>query len=140
MNKKIISWVVVAVFIVGGIFFFRNETVAPTETDLLPAVTENSDTVSDATVKEFTITGTSFALAPSTMTVNVGDRVRVTFKNSGGMHDFKIDEFDASTKVLKSGEEETIEFVADRAGTFEYYCSLGTHRQMGMRGNLVVTE
>ena len=72
------------------------------------------------------------------MTVNVGDTVRITLRNTGGMHDLKIDEFNAKTKVLQSGEEETIEFVVDKAGTFEYYCSIGTHRQMGMVGTLTV--
>jgi plastocyanin len=31
-----------------------------------------------------------------------------------------------------------IEFVANKKGKFEYYCSVGEHRAMGMKGNLVV--
>ena len=49
-----------------------------------------------------------------------------------------IDEFNAKTRVLNKGEEETITFVADKAGTFEYYCSVGQHRANGMVGKLIV--
>ena len=60
--------------------------------------------------------------------------------NQQGQHDWRLDEFNAATKVLKTGEEETIEFIANKTGQFEYYCSVGTHRQMGMKGTLTVTE
>jgi plastocyanin len=89
-------------------------------------------------VKEFTVTGSNFMFDPSQMRVKLGDRVRVTFVNAGGTHDWKIDEFNVGTKVIQGGQQETVEFVADRAGQFEYYCSVGTHRQMGMRGTLTV--
>ena len=89
-------------------------------------------------VKEFTVTASNFAFAPKTLSVNKGDTVRITFKNSGGNHDWVIDEFNARTKVLSAGQSETIEFVANESGSFEYYCSVGTHRQMGMVGTLLV--
>ena len=72
------------------------------------------------------------------MTVKKGDRVRITFKNSGGTHDFIIDEFNVATKRLNGGEQDAVEFTADKTGSFEYYCSVGSHRAMGMKGTLVV--
>lgn len=89
-------------------------------------------------VKEFTVTGSSFKFEPSTLTVNKGDKVKVTFKNAGGMHDFVIDEFNVKTNVIDTGKEETAEFTADKAGTFKYYCSVANHRAMGMEGTLTV--
>ncbi|MFN2312139.1 MAG: plastocyanin/azurin family copper-binding protein, partial [Spirochaetia bacterium] len=35
---------------------------------------------------------------------------------------------------------QTVEFVADRAGSFEFYCSVPGHRQAGMYGTFVVVE
>jgi len=32
----------------------------------------------------------------------------------------------------------SVEFVADQEGAFEYYCSVGNHRQQGMKGTLIV--
>ena len=69
------------------------------------------------------------------------DPAYVTLKNSEGFHDLVIDEFKVATPMLKTaGETAIIEFVVDKAGIFEYYCSVGTHRAMGMKGNLIVEE
>ncbi len=89
-------------------------------------------------VKTFVVTGQPFSFTPNEITVNKGDTVRIVFKNLSGNHNWTIDEFNARTKVIKTGEEDTIEFIADKAGTFQYYCSVGTHRQMGMRGEFIV--
>ena len=91
-------------------------------------------------VKEFIVTGGNFTFSPATRTVKKGDTVRVVFKNDEGFHDFVLDEFDVATKQIQGGSEETVEFVADKAGSFEYYCSVGKHRDMGMKGILTVTE
>lgn len=67
-----------------------------------------------------------------------GDTVRLTFKSSGGTHDLIIDELVVATNQIGDEEEEEVEFVADKAGTFEYYCSVANHRAMGMIGKLIV--
>lgn len=84
------------------------------------------------------VSGSSFKFSPSSITVNQGDTVEVTFKNTGGFHDFVIDEFNAKTKQIAAGVTDTISFVASKKGTFEYYCSVGNHRQQGMVGTLTV--
>lgn len=91
-------------------------------------------------VRAFAVSGDNFLFAPTTMSVKRGDTVRITFTNAEGFHDLKIDEFNAATAKLAAGASETIEFVADQAGSFEYYCSVGSHRAMGMKGTLTVTE
>ena len=94
----------------------------------------------DEKQKVFTVTGSNFKFEPASLTVKKGDKVKIVFKNTGGFHDFKIDEFKVATKQIQGGSEETVEFIANKAGSFEYYCSVGKHRQMGMKGTLVVTE
>jgi plastocyanin len=95
--------------------------------------------LSTPAVKEFVVEGSNYTFVPSQITVKLGDTVRVIFKNSDGLHDWRLDEFNAATKKIQGGQSETIEFVANKAGTFEYYCSVGNHRQMGMKGTLMVT-
>jgi len=90
------------------------------------------------TKKEFVVTGKNFAFTPSTITVNKGDNVKIVFQNTAGMHDFKIDEYGVASSKTSDPSEEVIEFTADKAGSFEYYCSVGSHRAMGMKGTLVV--
>lgn len=89
--------------------------------------------------KTFTVTADNFAYDVKEMRVKKGDKVRVVFKNAEGFHDWMIDEFaGAKTAKHQAGGEETVEFIADKTGTFEYYCSVGSHRAMGMKGNLIV--
>ncbi len=93
---------------------------------------------STTSTKSFTVTGQNFSFTPSTITVNKGDTVKITFKNTQGFHDFKIDEFGAATKQAQAPDTEVLEFVATKSGSFEYYCSVGSHRSMGMKGTLIV--
>lgn len=88
----------------------------------------------------FTVVAGNFFYVPNQIKVKKGDTVKIVFQNSGGMHNFNIDEFNLKGKTIKTGETDTIEFVADKAGTFQYYCSIGSHRKMGQQGNLVVEE
>ena len=70
--------------------------------------------------------------------VNEGDKIRIEVTNGQGFHDFVIDEFNARTAKVKEGESASVEFTAGKKGTFEYYCSVGEHRQMGMKGRFIV--
>jgi len=89
-------------------------------------------------VKEFIISGQNFSFSPSLITVKKGDKVKITFKNTSGFHDFKIDEYGVATKQSKSPYQEVLEFTANKVGSFEYNCSVGTHRTMGMKGTFKV--
>lgn len=153
-GTKIIVAVVLVLLLGGGAYFYfqnqkngeeategsNQELVEQSRTPSVPNPTaSDSGKVELAgTVKEFTIEGSNFKFAPAVMDVNKGDTVKVTFKNTGGFHDFVIDEFKVKAKQIGSGVSETIEFVADKVGTFEYYCSVGNHRSMGMKGTLTV--
>ncbi len=94
-------------------------------------------------VKTFVLTGENFKFVMDgednpTLTVNEGDTVRIEFSSIDGFHDWVVDEFDAATAKVWAPNSTYVEFVAGKKGTFEYYCSVGQHRQMGMKGNLVV--
>lgn len=88
--------------------------------------------------KTFVVTAKNYSFDQKTLEVNKGDTVKILFKNSGGEHDLVFDDFDTRTQILDEGEEEEITFVADKSGSFEFYCSVGQHRKMGMVGVLVV--
>lgn len=88
--------------------------------------------------KEFTVTGQNFSFTPNAIKVKKGDRVKITFQNNQGFHDFVIDEYGLAAKRTQAPGTEVLEFTADKAGSFEYYCSVGTHRLQGMVGTLTV--
>ncbi|MES2014553.1 MAG: plastocyanin/azurin family copper-binding protein [Patescibacteria group bacterium] len=116
------------------------------ETGEIPADTTSTgtgaavDVTATVGVKTFTITGSNFSFTPKTLSIKKGDHVKITFVNSNGTHNLKIDAFSVATPMIGSGESATVEFVASKAGSFEYYCSVGNHRAMGMVGTLTVTE
>jgi len=91
-------------------------------------------------VKTFTIVGKKFSFSPSTIKVNKGDKVKIIFDNQDGFHNWVLDEFSAKTKTIRSGQKDEIEFIADKIGLFEFYCSVGEHRQLGMKGTLIVAQ
>lgn len=113
--------------------------VPPTNTATnTPGGTNVVNTAPQPTTRTFTITGQDFSYSPNEIRVKQGDTVKISFKNAGGFHDFVLDEFGVKTDSIASGATANVEFVADKTGTFEYYCSVGNHRQMGMKGNLIV--
>lgn len=89
-------------------------------------------------IKEFTVTGSNFKFSQPEIRVKEGDTVKITFKNESGHHDFVIDEFNVATEQTNGPTEEIVTFVADKTGTFEYYCSVLGHKQLGMKGKLIV--
>jgi nitrosocyanin len=92
----------------------------------------------DTSVKTFTIDAGSFYYNPSTIKVKKGDKVKVVITSKDMMHNFIIDEYNVKSPITKAGETSTVEFVADKTGTFEYYCGVGQHRAHGQVGKLVV--
>jgi len=146
------TWIVVIVLIlvVGGVVVFTgNKTAAPTveemgnmegmtPTDIPAGYNTPLIPVADGVVREFVVDGKNFSFTPSKITVKKGEAVKIIFKNTQGFHDLVIDEYRVATKQIRTGEQETITFLADKTGSFEYYCSVGTHRAMGMTGTLVV--
>ncbi len=118
---------------------------APTETRQAPQTPEaappaapDGSMSTGAQVKSFTVTGQPFSFTPAEIKVKKGDTVKINFVNANGTHNFVIDEFNARIANLQTGQSQEIQFVADKTGTFEYYCSVGNHRAMGMKGNLIV--
>jgi len=92
----------------------------------------------ESEVVEFDIRASNFKYDLSEIRVKVGDRVKINLTSEQGEHDLVIDELGVRSKILMDNESEVVEFVANEKGTFEYYCSVGQHRQMGMVGNLIV--
>ena len=66
-----------------------------------------------------------------------GDTVKISITNTAGTHDFTLDEFGIKQET-PVGQTVVVQFVADKVGTFEYYCSKYNHRALGQKGNLIV--
>ncbi len=104
-----------------------HSTPAPVPT---PIVADQAQTL--------TVEAANFSFSPNTIKVKKGTKIKITFKSNQGTHDFVLNDFKVRTKLLQANQSQTVEFTANKVGSFEYYCSVGDHRQMGMKGTLVV--
>lgn len=110
-----------------------------------PQGSENDFNVDrEADIVTYEMTGENFAffmdgIRNPELRVEEGQTVRIVFESTDGFHDWVLDEFDAATEQVNPEDgTTTVEFVADQVGTFEYYCSVGSHRANGMFGSFVV--
>lgn len=123
-----------------GLYAFRGRSVGPSG-QTSPQV-QGSQSVQESApsgpVKELTVDGSNFTFNPNTINVNKGDTVKITFKDDDGTHNLVIDGYNVSTNTIHTGDSATVQFVADKTGTFAYYCSVDSHREKGMVGKLIV--
>ena len=104
-----------------------------------PNVKSASDTnESDIKVKTIAIEAGSFYYNPREIRVKKGEKIKIVLTSKDMMHDFTIDELNVKSPLTKAGETSTVEFVADKNGEFEYYCSVAQHRKMGQVGKIIV--
>ena len=110
------------------------------DTSMLDNQMESTDSAMEEESLPVTVEAGAFYYKPATMTVKKGQKVQITLNSVDMMHDFNIDELGVKSAIVKSGETGTVEFVADKVGTFEYYCSVGQHRANGQVGTITVVE
>lgn len=157
--KKIIITLIVLLVLGGGYMFLdtNNTNINPStsntevQNDASPTLNTNTrlpesvEKDTSMSVKDFTMTSwmdkingkmaAHFSLKE--IRVKKGDKVRITITNTAGSHDFVIDEYKLNSETPLN-KAITLEFVADKVGTFEYYCSKYNHRELGQVGKLIV--
>ena len=90
-------------------------------------------------VREFTVVGDHYTFTPSTLTVNKGDVVKVTFTAKDIPHSFTIDGPYRISKRAGAGQSVTFEFGGDAQGSFQIYCNLTADPKCkDMKGTLQV--
>ena len=79
-----------------------------------------------------------FDFDPNTIIVNKDEKIRLVITSTDVIHGFALPEYNINTP-LPAGKQTTIEFIADKQGTFPFICSVycgGGHSSM--RGSLIV--
>ncbi|MBL7058888.1 cupredoxin domain-containing protein [Candidatus Pacearchaeota archaeon] len=89
-------------------------------------------------IKEFDIVANNWDFSPNKIEVNLGDQVILNIESVEGAHgialyDFEINEF------INQGDQITIEFIANKQGTFSFYCNVPCgHGHSSMNGLFIV--
>ncbi len=87
---------------------------------------------------EIKLTAKDFSFEPTEIHVHKGDHVLIHAKSIEGHHGLSIKGYDLNVD-LPEGEEQTVEFNADKTGAFTFFCSVpcgSGHR--AMKGQLIV--
>lgn len=88
--------------------------------------------------KEFLITAKQWSFSPSVIKVKKGDKVVLKLTSTDVAHGFSLPDFGVDEKFDK-GETKTVEFTADKVGTFTFNCNVpcgAGHK--AMTGTLIV--
>jgi uncharacterized cupredoxin-like copper-binding protein len=89
-----------------------------------------------------------FEFVPKEITVAAGQPVQLTLVNKGKVeHDLLIEALrvsvppkgkDPATQVLAPGKRATVTFTPAKKGRFEFWCTVPGHKEVGMKGVLIV--
>lgn len=106
---------------------------------LMPGCAQSEDSTTTATdIQEINITAKQFEFVPSEITVSEGSTVRLSIESVDVDHGFALTAFGVSEN-LQAGETTTVEFVADKTGTYSFFCNVFCGQGHGsMRGTLIV--
>ena len=132
--KRVILLLVLGIFLISACSQQKTENLVGGGTP----VPGQEQIVQGDGVKEFTITAKQFQFEPSTIEVNKGDKVRLIVTSTDVPHGISIPEYDINER-LNPGEPVSIEFTADKEGTFTAFCSVfcGSGHS-NMKGKIIV--
>ena len=106
-----------------------NVTVSPNNTTATTQTTQpNSNGTSNGKIKDINMKAESWRFTPNIIEVNKGDLVRLHFTTAQDEvalyngHGFGIEGYNVNAFLLK-GTQQTVEFIADKPGTFAFRCT-----------------
>jgi len=86
------------------------------------------------------ITATEFKFSPTSIQVPLGQKITFTLSNTGTVdHDVTVPAA-GFTLSAKAGQSATHEITFDKAGVFDFFCSIPGHKEAGMQGTLTVVD
>jgi len=110
-------------------------SISEPSTTLIP---ESTTSISKPGLHEIDLEAKRFEYTPSEIRVKKGDILILRLTSTDVDHGFTIDEYDIKVD-LPAKETKILQFTADKAGEFAYYCSIycGSEHE-SMKGKLIV--
>lgn len=133
--KNLFLFLLLIIAVLGGWYYLKPKTqVIPTQTIKL------DQSAAPANLTVIKMTGEKFRFTPDTITVKKGQPIRIILSSVDMPHNFVVDELGVKGEIVKPGQTGNTDFIPTQIGDFEFYCSVGNHRAMGMVGTLKVTD
>jgi plastocyanin len=91
------------------------------------------------------VTASEFSFSPGQIIAAPAEELTINLENVGQIGHDMVFELDgsrtAAVPFIRAGERGSVTFTTPaQVGRFVYYCSVGSHRQLGMEGELVVEQ
>ncbi|TVX98278.1 cupredoxin domain-containing protein [Cohnella terricola] len=109
----------IAMFALSACATKNNANVSPSSPPPSSPPAGTSPAAGGGAVKEVTVNASNWKFEPNEITANVGDTLKLTLNNTQGAHGLEIPDFGVN---LKNGD--TKEIKLDKAGSFEFHCSI----------------
>ncbi|BDG61179.1 cupredoxin domain-containing protein [Caldinitratiruptor microaerophilus] len=120
-----------------GAMWGRYGPWAPASADSVPAAPASPG----AERAEVTARIVEWKIEPATVRVQAGRRLVLTVRNDGTVpHNFAIPDLGVRLVDIAPGGSRTVELNADEPGTYEFFCDIPGHAQLGQRGTLEIGE
>ena len=88
---------------------------------------------------EVTVKMSEYMFSPSIISIDTHEDIVFNLKNLGfTTHSFVVEELGINSGVIPPGVSKTITFSTEEPGEYEFYCNIGSHRDNGMEGVLIV--
>ena len=138
-RRRVVGRTVVAAGAIAAVGLVGNQLVMASQGTATPPASPSSSPaaspVAGAAVEIFT-EDIKYSVKELTIPANTDAAIKVT--NKGVLqHDFHVDKLDITSKLLNSGESDTV-IVKAAAGTYAFWCTVPGHKEAGMVGTLTV--
>lgn len=96
---------------------------APADTNTIDKSTDSISNDTASNIIEINMTAQQWSFSPSEIRVHQGDHVIIHVTATDVAHGLRIFNYGVGAD-LQPGETKTVDFIADKTGKFEYYCSV----------------
>ena len=130
---------------VGGYFYFGKTSYSPPATPnqssenlaTPPAAPSGrQETPAASAAREIKVSMVKLRFDPSTVTVKAGEKIKLNL-SSDVSHTYTIDKLGINF-ALEGGETKSFDLAVAEKGTYDVYCAIPGHKEVGMVGKLVV--
>ncbi|MBI3366648.1 cupredoxin domain-containing protein [Candidatus Roizmanbacteria bacterium] len=138
MKNNNLILAVVAVLVFGGGYIYSKNQKQMSQPPTQVKESQSLPQKMSKKIQEITMTAKQWEFMPSEVKVKEGETVRLKVKSVDVAHGFSLPDFSVDER-LEPGKEITVEFVANKKGTFTFFCSVlcgKGHRDM--KGTLIV--
>lgn len=141
-KKSIWQWALLYLLIGGliyGLVYYFVLAKNPSPVPSNSSVQNQPPVISEILPKEIKVEGNDFSFSPSEISFKQGEKVKVTFTNTGKFpHNLTSTDLNIVSKTIQAGESDTFEFTPEKTGSFSFVCTVGNHEERGMTGTMQV--